>query len=83
MILLVLASVSTCFVTLNRQVHGANSYNPELFGIGEPLTSRSIWENGTFSLQSAFDAIKSLNVTMLRETTWMSLLLVKRTMLCL
>jgi len=79
--ILVLVSVTICFVTLNRQVHGANGYNSELFGVGEPLMSRSIWENGTFSLQSAFSAIDYLNVTRLRETTWMSLLLVNETAL--
>jgi hypothetical protein len=62
-------------VMMQRLLRGSASFDPELFGVGEPLMSRSIWENGSFSLQSAFDAIKSLNVTMLRETTWMKLLL--------
>jgi hypothetical protein len=61
---------------MQRLLRGSASFDPELFGVGEPLMSRSIWENGSFSLQSAFDAIKSLNATRLRETTWMSLLLV-------
>lgn len=81
LILVFLGSVTVCFLTSRTQTCAANGYSPELFGVGEPLMSRSIWENGTFSLESAFDAVRSLNVTRLRETTWMSLLLVNETSL--
>jgi hypothetical protein len=79
LILVLLGSVTASFLTSRTQACAANSYSPELFGVGEPLMSRSIWEN--FSLLPAFDAISSLGVKRLRETTWMSLLLVNETAL--
>ncbi|MCJ7424652.1 hypothetical protein MUP01_10355 [Candidatus Bathyarchaeota archaeon] len=77
LILVLLGSVTICFLTSRTQTRAANSHNPELFGVGEPLMSRSIWEN--FSLQHAFDALSSLGVKRLREMTWMSLLLTNQT----
>jgi len=79
LILLLLGSITAYLSTSSIDTHAANSYDPKIFGIGEPLMARSIWEKENFSLEQAFDAIKSLNVTRLREWTWMSLLLVNET----
>lgn len=79
LILLVLGSVTAYLSKSNIETHATNSYDPKIFGMGEPLMARSIWEKGIFSLQPAFDALKYLNVTRLREWTWMSLLLVDET----
>jgi len=81
MLLVFLGSATVCFSASETRTRAAKNDTPELFGVGEPLMSRSIWENGTFSLQSAFSKIEYLNVTRLRETTWMSLLLVNETSL--
>jgi len=78
-ILILLGSITAYVLTSNIETHAANSYDPKIFGIGESLMSRSIWEKENFSLQSAFDAIKCLNATRLREWTWVSLLLVNET----
>jgi hypothetical protein len=62
---------------INFEGCASGDYNPEMFGVVEPLMSRNIWEN--FSLQPAFEALSSLGVRRLREMTWMTLLLVNQT----
>jgi hypothetical protein len=79
LIILLIGSVTTWFVVLDKQAHAAANYNPELLGIGEPLMSRHVWDIPPLDLQPAFDKLGSLNFTRLRETTWMKLLLINET----
>jgi hypothetical protein len=65
---------------MQRLLRGSASFDPELFGVGEPLTLRNtIWDSPPLDLQPAFESLRSLGVTRLRETVWMDFLLINQT----
>jgi hypothetical protein len=77
-VILILGSLMACLMLYNEQTC-RQTLNPELFGVGEPITARHIWEN--LSLQQSFEALRLLGVKRLREWIWMGAFLINETTL--
>jgi len=56
-----------------------NVYNPDLFGVGEPITLRHVLEN--LDLNRSIESVRMFDVKMLREWTWMGAFLINETVL--
>jgi len=67
--LLFLGSVAVSFTVLKSPT-GIASYSCEFFGIGEPITVRSVL--GELDVQQCLETVESLGVKRLREWVWMS-----------
>jgi len=78
-VLLVAGSIIAHFAIFKKQTYNVDEYNPELFGVGEPITLRHIFEN--LDIQQSVKALRLLGVTRLREWTWMGALLINQTAL--
>jgi len=82
-VLLIVGSVATYYVTFKRQADNQacniDRYNPDLFGIGEPIMLRRVYEK--LDLNRSIEAVWMLGVKWLREWTRMGALLINQTAL--
>jgi len=74
-----LLEVSSHTSIFKKQTYNVDEYSPELFGVGEPITLRHIFEN--LDIQQSVKAVRLLGVKWLREWTWMGALLINETVL--
>ncbi|MEM2937582.1 MAG: hypothetical protein QXJ63_03455 [Candidatus Bathyarchaeia archaeon] len=77
-VVFILGSIIAYLIAYHEQTY-RQTYNPELFGVGEPITARHVREN--LSLQQSFKTLKSLGVRRLREWIWMGAFLINETTL--
>lgn len=77
-VILILGGIIAYLILYNGQAY-RQTFNPELFGVGEPITFRYVLEN--LSLQQSFETLQLFGVRRLREWTWMDALLVGPTTL--
>lgn len=71
-ITIVLLALTTLTMSLSAKstIGASTEKNCSLFGVGEPLTSRSAWGDENLNVSEAFEIMENLGVQRLREWVW-------------